>query len=232
VTDALTIDEIEARISGDVPLIDAVEKRAHLFQRHPEDYYIEPSWTSERLFQTVAFEGTIVDPACGSGRVVRAARQHRDRVKPLGDNRITKALGYDIVKRSKECHDDIEDFLTSDYETDNIVSNPPFGLCGKANKKSRHSEDFAFVKRTLVTAEKKVALLLPLPWMTGADKAAFLQTTPLEQVLVLTPRPSMPPGPVIEAGEDPGGGTEDFAWFIWNRAYKGKPTLGWLNRDA
>jgi len=227
----MSIDDIEARISGDVP-IGRAPKDAGLWTRHPEGYYVEPDWCSERLFQTVAFEGTIVDPSCGSGRIIRAARAHRDRAKALGDNRITKVLGYDIVKRSKECHEETEDFLTSDYETDNIVSNPPFGLCGKANKSTKHSEDFAYVKRALATAEKKVALLLPLPWMTGADKAAFLQQTPLAQVLVLTPRPSMPPGPVIEAGEDPGGGTEDFAWYIWDRRHKGPPVLGWLNRDA
>lgn len=198
-------------------------KDAGLWARHPEDYYTEPEWCSERLFQTVAFFGTIVDPACGSGRIIRAARAHREHAKKLGDDRITKALGYDIVKRCKECNEETEDFLTSDYETDNIVSNPPFKHCGKP--------DFPFVVRALATAEKKVALLLPLPWMTGADKGRFLKTTPLAQVLVLTPRPSMPPGPVIEAGLAPGG-TEDFAWFIWDHAHKGPPTLGWLNRDG
>jgi hypothetical protein len=245
--DKLSIDEIEARITGktkigqpmteteaDVFLItgEAPKKDAHLWARHPDDWYIEPEWASTRLFETVSFEGTIVDPACGSGRIVRAARAHRDRVKPLGDTRVTKALGYDIVKRGPECHDDLEDFLTSDYETDNIVSNPPFGLCGKASAKNGLKEDFAFVKRVLATAERKVALLLPLPWMTGADKGRWLAQTPLAQVLVLTPRPSMPPGPVIEAGEDPGGGTEDFAWYVWDRQHKGPPVLGWLNRDG
>jgi hypothetical protein len=219
-TDAMTIDEIEARISGDVP-IGRAPKDAGRWARHPEDYYVEEEWCDTRLFEAVPFTGTIVDPACGSGRIVRAARAARGNGKLNGGTRV---LGYDIVKRCEECHDDVEDFLTSDYETDNIVSNPPFKHCKKP--------DFAFVLKALATAENKVALLLPLPWMTGADKGRFLEQTPLEQVLILTPRPSMPPGPVIEAGENPGGGTEDFAWFIWNKKHKGPPTLGWLNRDA
>lgn len=205
-------------------------KDAHLWQRHSEDYYVEPSWCSERLFDVVPFEGTIVDPACGSGNIVRSARKARDNAH--GDSRIDKALGYDIVKRCRECNEDLEDFLTSDYETDNIVSNPPFGLCGKASAKNGLEEDFAFVKKALDTATQKVALLLPLPYMTGADKGQFLQTTPLAKVLVLTPRPSMPPCPVIEAGLSPGGGTEDFAWYIFDHAHKGPPMLGWLNRDG
>lgn len=228
-------DEILARITGDAPLLqpaDVKGKDAHLWARHPEDYYTEPEWCSERLFATEHFEGTIVDPSCGSGRIVLAARAHREKAAKVGDHRITKALGYDIVKRSKVCNEDLEDFLTSDYETDNIVSNPPFGLCAKASTKNGLREDFAYVKRALATAEKKVALLLPLPWLTGADKGEWLRTTPLAKVLIITPRPSMPPGPVIEAGLAPGGGTEDFCWCIWDRTHKGSPTLGWLNRDV
>lgn len=211
-------------LSGTIP-----NKNAHLWARHPEDYYCEPEWTSERLFAAVEFSGTIVDPACGSGRIVRAAREDRYKRygqvlegRPIPDG-WGRALGYDLVNRCRECAGE-EDFLTADYETDNIISNPPYKLCDKRN-------DFAFVRKALATATDKVALLLPLPWMTGADKAKFLQTTRLAQVLVLTPRPSMPPGPVVEAGINPGGGTEDFAWFIWRQAHVGRPQLGWLNRD-
>ncbi len=225
-------DDILDRIEGTTPLIQPENKDAHLWARHPEDYYTEPEWCSERLFATEHFEGTIVDPSCGSGRIVLAARAHREKAAKIGDQRITKALGYDIVKRSKICNEETEDFLTSDYETDNIVSNPPFGLCGKSNKKSKNKVDFEYVKRALATAEKKVALLLPLSWMTGADKGHWLAHSPLAKVLVLTPRPSMPPGPVIEAGIEPGGGEDDFAWFIWDHKHKGPPTLGWLNRDS
>lgn len=220
-------DAILDRITGDAPLLQPADikgKDAHLWARHPEDWYVEPEWCSERLFATVNFEGTVVDPSCGSGRIVRAGRAHREKAAKIGDNRITKVLGYDLVKRSKECHEETEDFLTSDYETDNIVTNPPFGLCGKP--------DFAYVKRALATAEKKVALLLPLNWLTGSDKGTWLATTPLAQVLILTPRPSMPSGPYLEAGLKPGGGTADFCWCVWDHAHRGPPTLGWLNRDA
>ena len=217
--------ELQAQLAAE-----AEKKDAHLWARHPQDYYVEPSWCSERLFATVVFQGTVVDPACGSGNIVRAGRQHARKHGPY-DSHMTKVLGYDLVSRCRECAAE-EDFLAQDFETDNIISNPPFGLCGKATKKSAHMVDFEFVRKALDNATRKVALLLPLPWMTGADKAKFLQSTPLAQVLVLTPRPSMPPGPVIEAGIAPGGGTEDFAWFIWDRAHKGAPTLGWLNRDG
>ncbi len=225
--DTAAIDDLTARITGDAPVV-RVQKDAGLWARHPEDYYTEPSWCSERLFHEERFFGTVVDPFCGSGRILRAAKAAQR--TPQGQGIIT-VLGYDKVNRSPECAGE-EDFLTSDYETDNIVSNPPFRLCSKANAKNGLTEDFAYVKKALATAERKVALLLPLPWLTGADKGEWLETTPLSKVLIITPRPSMPPGPVIEAGLAPGGGTEDFAWMIWDHAHKGPPTLGWLNRDG
>jgi hypothetical protein len=41
----------------------------------------------------------------------------------------------------------------------------------------------------------------------------------------------MPPGAVIEAGMKPGGGTTDFAWFLWLKGFDGRPEIGWLRRD-
>ena len=101
----------------------------------------------------------------------------------------------------------------------NIVSNPPFGIAER------------FVARALQLAERKVAMLLPANWVQGDKRSRWLETTPLAKIWFLTPRPSMPPGPVIEAGVSPGNGTTDYAWFVWQRDYGGTPQIGWLRRD-
>jgi len=62
--------------------------------------------------------------------------------------------------------------------------------------------------------------------------ADWLADTPLARVYLLTPRPSMPPGQVIEAGEKPEGGKQDFVWLVWRRGYVGPPELRWLHRDG
>jgi hypothetical protein len=100
-----------------------------------------------------------------------------------------------------------------------IVSNPPFGI----------ADSFAVRALSLAT---KVALLLPTKWMNGAKRGAWLETTPLRRVWLLAPRPSMPPGPVIEAGLKPGNGTVDFCWMVWERGYEGHSELRWLRRDG
>lgn len=183
-------------------------KEAHIWARHPEDWYVEPEWCSRRLFEVEKFEGTIDDPSCGMGRIVIAA-------KGAG----FQAYGGDIVRRGPETTF-LGSFLDRGSDMDNIISNPPFGI---ADKYARHA---------LKLASAKVALLLPTKWMNAASRGAWLETTPLRRVWLLAPRPSMPPGTVIESGVKPGNGTTDFAWFVWERGYAGLPELHWLRRDG
>lgn len=192
--------------------------KAHLWEKHQDNFYVEPPWCSRRLFQEERFPGQIHDPACGLGRIVLSAHDAG-----------LEAWGADKVRRSHFCREEI-DFLTqgpSYFGISNIVCNPPFKLARQ------------FVEKALEIAARKVAMLLPTPWLHGDTRSRWLETTPLKRVLFLTPRPSMPPGPIIEAGIAPGGGRADFAWLIWERGLRGwplqelcRPELGWLRRDG
>src|SRR5208337_3210851 len=187
------------------------KKNAHLWQRDPLDYYVEPFFCSERLFQEIKFSGPLYDPACGSGRIVKAARAAG-----------YQCVGSDIVRRSEFCWFEA-DFLMRPIGAacpGTIVSNPPF----------KHAQ--AFVERALEVATHEIAMLLPANWRTGDRRSRWLEQTPLRLILDITPRPSMPPGAVIEAGEDPGGGREDFCWMIWSKSHIGPYTGGWLRRDG
>lgn len=188
-------------------MTETTPKNAHLWARHPEDWYVEPEWCSRRLFEVEPFGGRIWDPSCGTGRIVRAARE-----------RGHLAVGTDLVMRSPVCSSQ-EDFLRTTTRDANIVSNPPFGV----------ADDYA--RKALRQAVFKIALLLPTKWMNSAKRGAWLETTPLATVWLLAPRPSMPPGPVIEAGEKPGNGTVDYCWMVWDKTHTGAPVIRWLRRD-
>lgn len=187
------------------------KKNSHLWDRHPEDFYVEPHWCSRRLFQSETFEGMIHDPACGRGRILAEAVKSG-----------YPAYGSDLVARGGA--GGVRNFLDSSVMYDNIVCNPPFGLCSK--------HPYPFVAHAILHTRRKLALLLPLVWAGGAKRSVFLRETPLSKILVLAPRPSMPPGPVIEAGIAPGGGKKDYAWFIWDKVgLPESPRFGWLVRD-
>lgn len=192
------------------------KRESSLWERERNDWYVEPEWCSARLFEDEKFEGLIHDPACGSGNIVKSARAAS-----------LDATGSDIVARSELCHW-IEDFVQPDRLAsyhDNIVSNPPFKLCD-----DRKNKRFPFVEQALKRATRKVALLLPSSWLQGDHRSRWLATTPLRRVYFISPRPSMPPGQVIAAGEKPGNGTTDYAWLVWLHGYDGAPEVRWLRK--
>ena len=75
----------------------------------------------------------------------------------------------------------------------------------------------------------KVAVIFPTARLNAAH---WIRETPLRRVWLLTPRPSMPPGHVIAAGQKAGGGKVDFCWLVFERGHQGPAELRWLYRDG
>jgi SAM-dependent methyltransferase len=190
--------------------------KAHLWTRAADDHYVEPPWVDARLFEEEPFEGEILDPACGFGHIVAAARR-----------RGHAAFGTDIAWRADGYVaglDFLADFPGCARRDGaarlNIVSNPPFRLFR------------AFAERALALADGKVAML----WQPGRLTAAhWLRATPLQRVWHVTPRPSMPPGAVyqalIETGGKPKGGRGDYCWLVWETGGAFEGRVRWLHRD-
>lgn len=183
------------------------EVLAHSWQRAEYDWYVEPIWTSARLFEEEKFEGDVLDPCCGCGRIVRAAR---DAGLIAGGSDI-KARGYGGGG---------VDFR-SVVRAGNIVSNPPFNNIEE------------FTRHACSISSGKVAVMFPTRRLNSAG--VWLQQLPLYRVWFITPRPSMPPGGVAldyeRRGKNPSGGTVDFAWLIFLRGFEGRAETRWLHRE-
>lgn len=188
-------------------------RKAHVWDRQTEDWYVDPPWCSARLFEVEDFTGgTVYDPACGLRTILKSA-----------EDRGIETFGSDLVVRSPGVSQ--LDFLGDEApgrfgRHTYIVSNPPY----------RHAQ--AFAERALTQAIRKVAFLLPTQWLQGDDRSRWLEGTPLRSVYFLTPRPSMPPGHVLMAGGKAGGGTSDYAWFVWLQGFDGRADVRWLRRDG
>lgn len=48
--------------------------KAHIFDRADDEFYVEPQWVSDALFDAEIFDGSIWDPACGMGNIVESAK--------------------------------------------------------------------------------------------------------------------------------------------------------------
>ena len=178
-------------------------RASHIWPRDDADWYIEPVWTAKRLFDVELFVGAIHDPAAGMGRIVEAARAHG-----------YEATGADIVDRGYGLT--VEDFALATTPVTNIVTNPPFALARQ------------FTEQALRLATRKVAVLFPVARLNAAR---WLRDTPLKRILLLTPRPSLPPAETILRGERPGGGKTDFCWLVFEQGHEDEPRMSWLHRD-
>ena len=181
-------------------------RKSHIFPREQNEHYVEPSWVSRRLFETEPFQGAIVDPACGWGRIVIEARRARH-----------CAAGFDLVDRGWDSTRTPLDFFTVNERFDNIVTNPPFACVPE------------FITHAVECARYKVAAIFPFARLVAAH--GWLDRLPLARVLMLTPRPSMPPGRYIKAGGKVGQGRADFCWLIFEHGSSGVAEFGWLHRD-
>ena len=212
------------------------ERKSQIFHRDHLDHYVEPLSVGASLFAALNLApGTVVlDPCCGWGRIPRAAQAAK-----------LHAIGSDILPRWEQSPDgepkafraddgylcltptlmeadwfDRLNWYPSQSETwrfpATIVSNPPY---------NRAEE---FLGLALERAVSMVALILPLSWISGGKRSDMLAKTPLYKFMPICPRPSMPPGSAILAGQKVGGGTTDFATYVWLKGYRGAPQVEWL----
>jgi hypothetical protein len=150
----------------------------HIFERDIADHYVEPSWVSSRLFDVEQFDGPILDPCCGWGRILQAADQAGYTV--MGSDIVDRGCGVDGFR--------VEDFLCANHtewlaQAGAIVTNPPFDRI----------EDCAAKALALMNLPDsriaKVAFVFPVRRLPAAH---WLRATPLRRIWFLTPRPSMP----------------------------------------
>jgi hypothetical protein len=176
--------------------------------REKNDFY--PTWpqATDALLRVEQFDGPIWECACGEGDM----------------SRQLEAAGYEVVSTDlidRSYGEPRVDFLM-EYETraPNIVTNPPFGL----------AKQFCSHALALTASRGKVAMFLRLAFLEGIDRGQWLPTTPLKRVLVMSRRVPMQRGRLSQQGD--GHGVMAFAWFVWDHAYWGEPTIGWLDWKA
>jgi hypothetical protein len=197
-------------------MTDAIAKprKAHIWAKQEDSWYVEPQWCSARLFDAEYFDGAICDPTCGIGQIPESAIK-------AGYTTIAS----DLVDRGYRGPGwrGTGDFLASTTPRDAIVCNPPYGNLLRL-----------FIEKalSLVSDHGKVAMFVPTARLHAAH---WLTDHPLSAVYFLSPRPSCPPGPVYLSeyranGKAASGDTKDYSWWVFEKGYNEWPRLAWLRR--
>lgn len=203
------------------------ERDTHIFEKDARGHYVDEEWCSRRLFEEwgLPMDVTIYDPACGWGTITHSA-----------NNLGYRTIGSDIVNRRRH---DLKRFIKRDFLKEKfvvpercvIVCNPPFDYVQEFCKKACSLAD-------------QVAMVMQVRRLPAAGK--WLTELPLEAIMFMSPRPSMPTGSFIRKVErneidkgtkkrlKVGGGTQDFCWLIFrdHRGWQSFPRAMWLHRDA
>lgn len=170
-------------------------------KRESNDFYPTPPEATEALLRAESFNGAIWEPACGDGAISEVLRAAGYRV--ASSDLVARGYGTPGV-----------DFLLEwEPRAPNIITNPPFKLA------------VPFVRKALDLTTGKVAMLLKIAFLEGVERAELFANSPLARVHVFSRRVTFKNTARADVN---GSGMMAFAWFVWDHAHEGPPTLGWL----
>ena len=176
--------------------------------RAEHDFYATPPEAVKFLLNVEKFDRNIWECASGQNHIA-------DVLKEYGYNVRTS----DIVKRTPTTEK--KDFLKCKRKWHNgaIITNPPFTL----------GQEFAEKSLSLVDKGHKVALFLRMQFLDGLNRYKLFRENPPKRVYVFSRR--------VRCAKDGDftsfkyGGVQSNCWFVWEKGYKGKPTIDWINHD-
>lgn len=170
-------------------------------------YATHPSCTAD-ILREEEFYKDVLEPFCGVGSMSEVIKQHGHNV-----------LSYDIIDRGYGL---IGDFYQVDFPRKkyDIVTNPPY------------DNVIDVVLRCLDICKNKVALLMPLRYLSSNSRYDEIYAKyPPARVYVYQERIGIAKNADFEKYNDAGANLEIYAWYIWERGFKGTTELKWISNQ-
>ena len=176
--------------------------------RQENDYYATEPIAVKLLLNQEKFDCNIWECASGENHIAGVLKEYGYNVRTS-----------DIVKRTPTTEK--MDFLNCKETTwdGDIITNPPFS----------YAPEFIDKSLSLVGKGHKVAMFLRLQFLEGISRYETLfKDTPPKKVYVASRR--------IKCGKDGDFNSSmssimSLAWFVWEKGFKGKPEIAWINHD-
>lgn len=176
-------------------------------ERAADDYYTTDPIAMHLLLEQEIFSPNVWECACGRGDL----------------SEVMKAYGYNVLSTDlvdRGYGESGVDFLQciSEYDGD-IVTNPPYSLAIEFCKKAIG----------LVKEGHKVAMFLRLNFLEGKGRRALFDEYPPHTIYVASGRINC-----YKNGDDSKEGKKNvgalaYAWFVWEKGYKGNTVVKWIN---
>lgn len=177
-------------------------------ERVKADFYPTPTWAVEALLQREKFIGTCWEPACGKGDISRVLLNNGY------DVYSTDLLDYDFGIPDIDFLNENSMFSETHKMVDNIITNPPFNIA------------IEFINTAKRFADDKIAMFLKTTFLEGVERQIMWKDKqfPFKKMYQFSRRVSFGK----EDKTHKNGGMMAFAWFVWEKNYKGFPTIDWI----
>lgn len=175
-------------------------------ERSKLDYYGTDPRSTRALLEVEKFEGPIWEPCAGHHLMVNVLKEAGYEVR---SSDIAEYEGYEH---------EIIDFLEFEGDWDgDIVTNPPYNL----------SVDFAVKCLEMLKPGRNLAMFLRTQWLEGIQRyERIFKDNPPVRVYIFKNRQTS-----SKVDDFSVGSAVSYAWFVWEKGFKGKPTLDWISTD-
>lgn len=176
-------------------------------ERQKHDYYATEPKATEILLQNENFSPEIWECACGEGHISKVLEAHGYKV--ISTDLIYRGYGF---RRSF-------DFLKeqiSDFDGD-IITNPPY----------KYAKEFAETALSTVKDGHKVAMFLKLTFLESKSRKELFMKSPPKTIYVSSSRLRC-----MKNGDPKSNDCSSavaYAWFVWQKGFKGDPIIKWVN---
>lgn len=178
-------------------------------EREENDFYATDPRAVELLCELESFNPFIWEPACGKGHISDALKANGYTVissdiinRGYSDTLVIDFLNYNNPRKCSVPYD--------------IITNPPY----------KYAYEFLEKALQLVEEGHKVAMFLKLTFLEGKRRKKLFERHPPKVIYVSSSRIQCAKnGEFKEYKQE----AIAYAWFIWEKGYKGEPVIRWFN---
>lgn len=182
-------------------------------ERQVDDYYATEPRAVEILLEQEKFFPYVWECACGEGHMskVLAANGYHVKSSDIVNRGLAGMAIIDFLKVTKE---DIKD----DFPRD-IITNPPY----------KYAKEFVEHALDISMDGTKVAMFLKLTFLESKARRALFEKYPPKVVYVSSSRLQCAKNGDFEKYGKGVGTAVAYAWYVWEKGFKGDPVIKWVN---
>ena len=176
-------------------------------ERENDDFYATDPSAAIMLLTIEDLSANIWECSCGEGHLSKIFEQNGYNVKST-----------DLIDRGYGEHS--IDFLKQTEKFDgDIITNPPY----------KYAKEFVEKGLELVSDGNKVIMFLKIQFMEGKARKRLFITNPPKTIHVSSSRITCAKNADFKAMKEGGGSAVAYAWYVWEKGFKGNTTLKWFN---